>query len=273
MSGLMDVTQRLARAVGPSLAGLLVAAFPLYHFFTIDAVSFLISAGAIAVLGSRMNWHSTQLHLDEDQDELPSRHLMQELLQGFSVVMQHKPVAFSISTTAIIAGLWGCAFMVGIPMVVKNSLGAGVGTYGFIIGAYGLGNVIGNVVLANLPMRRSLLVMFGGDIVLGLGFLVIALGHAVFSAIAGSFIAAIGGAVGDVVLLNVILTEIPAQHLGKVLSLRLTFLYAGVSIGLFAAAPIFAVAQPLAVIGVCSGIIVLCGLVGIILFGRQKTID
>ncbi len=57
-NGLMDATQRLARAVGPALAGLLVAIIPLGHFFTVDAVSFVISALAVLSLGRGFAWRA-----------------------------------------------------------------------------------------------------------------------------------------------------------------------------------------------------------------------
>lgn len=55
-NGLMDMTQRLARATGPSLTGLLVAALPLIHFFTLAAVTFAVSAAAILSLGRHVAW-------------------------------------------------------------------------------------------------------------------------------------------------------------------------------------------------------------------------
>src|SRR4051794_39671751 len=42
--GMMDVPQRLARVLGPGLAGLIIGVLPLTHFFTLDAASFVISA-------------------------------------------------------------------------------------------------------------------------------------------------------------------------------------------------------------------------------------
>jgi MFS transporter, DHA3 family, macrolide efflux protein len=35
-NGLMDVTRRLARALGPSLVGVLITWIPLFHFFTLE---------------------------------------------------------------------------------------------------------------------------------------------------------------------------------------------------------------------------------------------
>src|SRR5262249_8698905 len=50
-NGLMDITRRLARALAPGMAGVLVAFLPLTHFFTLDAISFGISALSVLMLG------------------------------------------------------------------------------------------------------------------------------------------------------------------------------------------------------------------------------
>jgi DHA3 family macrolide efflux protein-like MFS transporter len=54
LNGLMDGTWRLALAVAPSMAGLLVALLPITQFFTLDAVSFLASVLAITALGRHL---------------------------------------------------------------------------------------------------------------------------------------------------------------------------------------------------------------------------
>jgi len=55
-NGLMDITRRLARALGPSLAGVLIIFLPLAHFFTLDAISFAVSALAVFSLGRHFAW-------------------------------------------------------------------------------------------------------------------------------------------------------------------------------------------------------------------------
>ncbi len=248
----------------------MVAAFPLQHFFTIDAVSFMISAGAIAILGAHINWHSLKEESEQKKKQHTLPDMLHEFAEGFVAVKDHRPLFFSLLTTILIGGLWGCAFTVGVPLLVKNSFCAGVGDYGFLVGAYGFGNVLGNVVIANLQIRHKLITLFAADVVLGLGFTLLALSHSVSLAMLGCGVAAMGGAVGDLMLLNLILTELPAKHLGKAVSLRLTTMYAGYSVGLIAAAPIYAIFMPAAVIGVCAALMALCGIVGLALFGRTK---
>lgn len=60
LNGLLDVTARLARIIGPGLAGLLIALVPLEHFFTLDALTFGISALAVLALGRSYAWRPTR---------------------------------------------------------------------------------------------------------------------------------------------------------------------------------------------------------------------
>jgi len=179
-TGLIDVTQRIARAVGPSLAGFLVAFFPLHHFFTIDAVSFVISAGVIAILGCHISWHLASESPSRPVSHLDGigtliRQIINDLHAGLLTVAGNKGITYAVFQTGITAGLWGCAFTVGVPLLVKTSFGATVEDYGLIVGAYGVGNVVSNVILANLKVRRKMFCLFLADIVLGVGFFAIAL--------------------------------------------------------------------------------------------------
>jgi DHA3 family macrolide efflux protein-like MFS transporter len=47
MNALMQLNRQLARTIGPGAAGWLATVLPLHHFFSLDAVTFIISAAAI----------------------------------------------------------------------------------------------------------------------------------------------------------------------------------------------------------------------------------
>lgn len=50
---LFDITERTARLLGPGLVGLLGGVIPIVHFFTLDAATFLVSAGAVLCIEPR----------------------------------------------------------------------------------------------------------------------------------------------------------------------------------------------------------------------------
>ncbi|MBX9770610.1 MAG: MFS transporter [Candidatus Obscuribacterales bacterium] len=264
INGLVDITQRLARAISPSLAGFLVALFPLQHFYTIDAVSFLISAAAIFVLSSHIKWNETRIHSTK------ASHIISDLVEGFNTVKDHKVVAAGLLTTIVMSGLWGIAFTVGIPILVKTRLAGGIGDYGFIVGAYGLGNVLANIIMSNMQIQRKALVMFSGNIMLAIGFFVIAISHSLpLSMIAATF-AALGGPMGELITLNLVTSEIDNSHLGKALSFRLLATNGGFSLGLLVAAPLYAHFDPTGIMIVCSVLMAITGVIGISIFGTGK---
>ena len=60
-NGLTDFTKRMARALGPALAGLLATVIPIQYLFNLDALSFLISAVGVVYIYSQIN---------KDQEEI-----------------------------------------------------------------------------------------------------------------------------------------------------------------------------------------------------------
>jgi len=269
MTGLMDLTQRLARAIGPGLTGLLVAIMPITQFFTIEALSFLISAITILMLGARLTWAK------EDKTFAPYnsvQDLFKDIADGFSYAAKDKALTYCLISLALQAGLWGIAFTVGFPILVKQSFGNNVVYYGYLVAAYGVGSVLGNVLCANLHVRSSWLNVFAGDALCGLGFVLIALGNSMLAAALGSVLAAIGGAAGDLLLLNLIMKEVPSNLLGKTMSLRMMVLSGGYAIGLIVAAAFFKIASACTVIAWCGGLMVISCAYGAIRFANYKKV-
>lgn len=262
-NGLMDLTRRLARAIGPSLAGVLVAILPLSSFFVLDTVSFVISAAAVLSLGRRFAWKP---------ERVATRRrgiigIVNEIAGAVGTVRAYRPLALALGSLGFSNLAWGAAFTVGAPLLADRVLAGQVGAYGLIVGAYGVGNVIGNIVVGSMHVKRRLAMLFGGRIVLGVGFLIMGMATTLPVALVGSAVAAFGGPMGDIVLLTMIQHDLPANQIGKVYSLRMTVANAGVSLGAVVAAPLYA-AVPIGVgIALCAALIVVTGLVGLIRFG------
>jgi DHA3 family macrolide efflux protein-like MFS transporter len=268
MTGLMDLTQRLARAVGPALTGVLVAIMPITQFFTIEALSFLISAITIMVLGSRLTW-ATETKTIAPYTSVQD--IIKDVADGFSHAAKDKALRYCLISLALQAGLWGIAFTVGFPILVKQSFGDNVANYGYLVAAYGIGSVLGNVLCANLHVRSSWLNIFTADAICGLGFVVIAIGNSMQAAVFGAVLAAIGGAVGDLLLLNLIMKEVPSNLLGKTMSLRMMMLAGGYAVGLIGAAALFKIGSACTIIAWCGGLMVLTCAYGAIRYANYKS--
>lgn len=265
-NGLMDVTRRLARALGPSLAGALIILFPLAHFFTLDAISFVISSLAVLSLGSHFAWKP------EAQNGQASslRGVAREIAGAIHLVRRHNSIAWMLITNWQVALAWSAAFSVGIPLLADHTLSGSVGVYGLIVGAYGVGNVISNLIIGSVTIQRRMVVMLLGRLIVGGGFLLMVSVPALPIALLGSALAATGGPMADIPLLLLIQTDLPSNQIGKVYSLSMVLEYGGSMLGLLLAIPLFRYLSPVLGIIICALAIATTSVVGLARFGFRE---
>lgn len=262
-NGLMDVTRRLARALGPSMAGVLIIFLPLAHFFTLDAISFTISAFAVFSLGRRFAWKP-----ERSQVTIGGvKGVLQEIGGAMRLIRAHRSLAWIFGSYGIINIVWSMGFTVGVPLLSARVLGGNIGAYGLIVGAYGVGNVISNLVIGSLTIHRRVLTIFTGKLILGGGFFLLAFAPALSVALFGSALAAVGGPMGDIMLLTMIQTDLPSNQIGKVYSLLMILQSAGASIGLLLAVLLFTLVSVPVGIALCASVMVAIGIVGLARFG------
>jgi MFS family permease len=266
-NGLMDITRRLARALGPSMAGVLIAVMPLPHFFTLDAVSFIISACAILSLGRHFVWKAEDKQMGKLTDTQGIVRVLHDIGEGAQLMWAHRPLAWALITNGIINIAWSVAFIVGVPLLVHRVLSGNIAAYGFIVGAYGVGNVISTMVMSTMALRQRVSLIFLGKIIVGSGFLVLATARTIPVAMAGSALAALGGPMEDLMMLIMIQTELPARHVGKIYSVRMVLSSLGASLGFAVAIPAFAHLSVQVTIVLSAVIFLVTGLVGLLRFG------
>lgn len=267
-NGLMDITRRLARTLGPSMAGLLIAFLPLAHFFTLDAVSFAISALAVLALGSRFAWKPVR---GEDRERTRGiKGLVQEAVEGMRLVRAHRPLFWSLIAVSISNFVWSIAFVVGVPLLVARGLGNSVGAYGLIVGAYGVGNVLSNLVIGSLSIKRRVPLIFLGKGILGIGFFLLATSSSVPMALFASALAAVGGPMGDIMTLTMLQTDLPSDQIGKAYSLRMILENMGSSLGYLVAVPFFGLVSVPLGIALSALLLLVVSALGLLRFGLQE---
>jgi MFS family permease len=129
-----------ARLIGPSLAGLLIAATNEGWCFLVDGVSY------IAVIVSLL-----MMRLSAATLEHAGTTMMSQLTEGWSYVISSAPIRTILILFALIS-LMGWPFMVLMPMFAAQVLHGGPHTLGFLMGAVGVGS-LGSAL--SLVMRRS----------------------------------------------------------------------------------------------------------------------
>jgi MFS family permease len=132
----------LARLVGPSLAGLLIAATSEGWCFLIDGVSYM------AVLASLL-----MMRLTTPPPARVETSTLAALREGWTYVSGSLPIRTILTMFALIS-LMGLPYMVLMPVFAAKVLGGGPHTLGFLTGAVGVGALISAVSLA---ARRNVL--------------------------------------------------------------------------------------------------------------------
>ncbi len=152
-NGLMDSTRRIARAIGPGVAGLVALHVSVPNFFTVDALSFLASAGALASIAGRHGWAPTPSVRAGAPRGL--RGVFADMGDALRLVWQNRPVSWAFGALFIVNATWCAGFYIGSVFLASRVLGGDVDAFAFIIAAYGVGNIAGNLVITNSFTRRK----------------------------------------------------------------------------------------------------------------------
>ena len=197
----------MARLVGPSLAGIIIAASSEGWCFLIDGVSYL------AVIASLLMMH---VHLPATKRVATS--MLHELKEGWTYVSGFVPIRTILLLFAMVS-LMGMPFVVLMPIFAARILHGGPHTFGFLMGAMGSGALVGALLLA---ARRSVLGL-GRKIALsatifGLGLIGFGLSHIFWISMATMLIAGYGMMQGMASSNTIIQTIVSEDKRGRVMS-------------------------------------------------------
>ena len=129
-----------ARLLGPSFAGLLIAATSEGWCFLVDGVSY------IAVIISLV-----MMRVPPGQEPRITTSMVTQLTEGWTYVVEFLPIRSILLLFALLS-LMGWPFMVLMPIFAGTILHGGPHTLGFLMGAVGVGSLISAL---SMVMRRS----------------------------------------------------------------------------------------------------------------------
>jgi MFS family permease len=130
----------VARLIGPSLAGLLIAVTNEGWCFLVDGVSY------IAVIASLL-----MMRISHEQLQHTGTTMVEQLREGWTYVAQSVPIRSILLLFALLS-LMGWPFMVLMPIFAAQVLHGGPHTLGFLMGAVGVGSLASALALV---LRRS----------------------------------------------------------------------------------------------------------------------
>ncbi len=259
-NALLDGTERIARLLGPALAGLLSAALPLQHLLTLDAATFLASAAAVWAIGRRHD-------IPAIGRTLPGGGLA-GFLHGFRATWRHPVLGYVVATSGVRNGAWYSAYFLLLPLATQAGLP--LSAYGLVISAYGCTNLAGNLVVGSRPMPANLArQIFSGNLCVGLGILGVGIAAALPAgwllpvAMAASGLAAVGGPMQDIPVAVLQQTAQPRGDVPAAMRAMMASSQSGVLAALVLA-PLLTAVLPLAgVIGLCGAATLVIGAEGL----------
>jgi MFS family permease len=197
----------LARLVGPSLAGLVIAATNEGWCFLIDGISYV--AVIISLLLMRV-------HVMEAGRVTAS--MFEQLHEGWKYVSTFVPVRTILTLFALIS-LMGMPYVVLMPVFAAQVLHGGPHTLGFLMGAAGVGALISALSLVLRKSVRGLLKMIPvSALMFGAGLICFGLSHFAWLSMALMVIVGFGMMQGMTASNTIIQTLVPEDKRGRVMS-------------------------------------------------------
>ena len=197
----------LARLIGPSLAGMLIAVSSEGWCFLIDGISYI---GVIASL--------LLMRLHDPAVEQKSTSMLFEIKAGWTYVAEFLPIRTILLLFALVS-LMGMPFVVLMPIFAKTVLHGGPHTLGFLMGAMGLGALFSALSLAARRNVRGLVRMIPiAAAVFGFGLIGFGLSRVFWLSMIAVFIAGMGMMQGMAASNTVIQTIVTDDKRGRVMS-------------------------------------------------------
>lgn len=141
---LNSVGINISRAIGPAVAGVLIAGVGIFAPFALNALSFV---GVIAAL---LWWRPAAAA----PTQLPAERLWSAMVLGLRYTRHSTPLQSAL-IRAVAFFLFGSAFWALLPLVVRTQLQGGPTLYGLLLGSIGVGAVFWAVAMPRLARRLT----------------------------------------------------------------------------------------------------------------------
>jgi MFS family permease len=197
----------MARLIGPSLAGMLIAVTSEGWCFLIDGISY------IAVIVSLL-----MMHLPAARSMRKTSSTLTDLKAGWTYVSQFLPIRTILLLFAVVS-LMGMPFVVLMPIFAAKVLHGGPHTLGFLMGAMGVGALVSALALAARKSVKGLVRMIPmAAAVFGIGLIGFGLSRVFWLSMIMVMIAGAGMMQGMAGSNTVIQTIVSEDKRGRVMS-------------------------------------------------------
>ncbi len=152
-NSLIQVSNYIAILLGPALAAALISIIGVAHLFTIDSVTFIISFLSILFIS-----YSSSISIKVDSPKIVG-----QLKEIIKYINTEKRIRYLLLLTAINNFFIMGPAIVGIPIFVKEVLHKGASSYALVESSYGLGMLVGVVLINYLTkfLKTGVILLIG----------------------------------------------------------------------------------------------------------------
>jgi MFS family permease len=140
---LNGISYNIARSFGPAIGGIVVATAGAFAAFATNAVLYLPLL-TVLFLWRRRN----------EPSRLPRERLNRAIVSGVRYIANSPSIRIVLART-LVTGLIGGSLSALMPLIARDLLHGGAQTYGIMLGAFGMGAVIGALNIAEVRKRMS----------------------------------------------------------------------------------------------------------------------
>src|SRR5580693_8256349 len=140
---LNGISYNIARSFGPAIGGVIVASAGAIAAFITNALLYL------PLLIVLFLWRRLK-----EPSRLPPERLARAVVSGVRYIVHSPPIRIVLGRT-LVTGIAGGSVSALMPIVARDLLHGGAQTYGIMLGAFGMGAVIGALNIAEIRQRMS----------------------------------------------------------------------------------------------------------------------
>ena len=216
---LNGISYNLARSFGPALGGVIVATAGVVAAFVSNAVLYL------PLMVTLLTWRRVV-----EPSRLPPERLTRAIVSGVRYVI-HSPSLRVVLWRTLSTGIGGSAILALMPLIARDLLGGGAQTFGIMLGAFGMGAVIGALNVGAARKFSSEAAVRACLLTMGIGIAVVSLSRIPVLTAAALVVAGAGWTL-SITLFNVaIQLSAPRWVAGRALATFQAAISGGVAIG------------------------------------------
>ena len=254
-NGLVRATADALSVGGWALAGLLLVVMPISAFFALNAASFFFSA--VLLVGVR-----TKGRVGGEDATRP------RIAEGFAALRPLPVLASAVVVLGLAVTLSSGTWIVGVPQLVRSTLGLGAGSFSLVAAAYAFGSICAGAALTRFPVRRKARASMLAWALYLPAYTLFAVAGSLPVALAAGLVCGVGQGSSWVLINSAAQEEVPDRFLGRVMGL-ISLVHRGAhATGLLLVSPLFAFVAAPKVFAAAAVAIPLTGLAGLAVSAR-----